>query len=379
MRILAVILVFFIVTGCNSEKQNALEHKSVEIINMEYAKGFRILRHQSFVEIEIKNTSPGSEEVYRYALIDREKASSLTVNKDEFDGIVLTPVKSLVATSTTHIPSLELLGVEGLLKGFPGCDYISSEKTRKLINSGQLRELGTNEGINTEVLIDINPELMVGFSVSGNNRSYDSARKAGIPVILNGDWVESDPLAKAEWIKFFGTLFQKESKADSIFSKIRDDYNNAAKIAEGVDVKPVVMSGAMYKDVWYLPGGNSPEAKILRDANVDYIWSESTASGSLSLSFESVFNEAKEADIWISPSSFKSKQAMLSSNVRYAEFSSFQTGQIYSFANVTGETGGILYYEQGISRPDLILKDIIKICHPELLPDYQTYFFKALP
>ncbi|NNK88186.1 MAG: ABC transporter substrate-binding protein [Flavobacteriaceae bacterium] len=348
-------------------------------MEMEYAEGFRMFTYDNFVEIEIRNTSPGSDEIFRYALIDRVEAASITLNKDEYDGIILTPVQALVVTSTTHIPSLELLGVEDRLKGFPGSDYISSERTRKLVKDGQVRELGSNEGINTEVLIDINPEVLVGFSVNGRNRSYESAKKAGVTVLLNGDWVESDPLAKAEWIKFFGALFQKESLADSIFKNIRDDYNKAVNIAENAGSKPVVMSGAMYKDIWYLPAGSSPEAKILKDANVDYIWSDSEGTGSLSLSFETVFNRAKEADIWISPSNFKSKQDLLNSNERYGEFKPFKTGQIYSFTNVTGETGGIRYYELGIARPDLVLKDIIKICHPELLPHYQTFFFKTLP
>ena len=379
LRILTIILTLFLLAGCKSDTKESVQPGSSQLISMEYAKGFRILKYDNFVELEIKNTSPGSDEVYRYALIDRLQAASVTLNKDEYDGIILTPVQSLVVTSTTHIPPLELLGVEDRLKGFPGSNYISSERTRDLVDSEQVRELGSNEGINTEVLIDINPDLMIGFSVNGRNRSYETVEKAGIPVILNGDWVESDPLAKAEWIKFFGILFQKESKADSIFSKIKDDYIKAVKIAENATSKPVVMSGAMYKDVWYLPAGSSPEAKFLKDANVDYIWSESEGTGSLSLSFETVFSKAREADIWLSPSSFRTKQALLNSNERYGEFNPFKSGRIYSFANVRGETGGIRYYELGTARPDLVLKDIIKICHPELLPEYQTFFFKELP
>ena len=379
MRLLTIFIITLLLAGCKQEKQPPLSNTNDIENSLEFAQGFRILQRSNYTEIEIRNSAPGSDDVFRYALLDRERSASITLNKEDFDGIILTPVRSLIATSTTHIPALELLGVEDRLKGFPGTDYISSTRTRTLIDKGEVRELGTNEGINTESLIELSPDLLVGFSVSGRNRSYETVKKAGIPVILNGDWVEATPLAKAEWIKFFGLLFDMQQQADSIFSKIKTDYLKAMDIASHIEDKPVILSGAMYKDIWYLPGGSSPEAKFLEDANVDYIWRSTEASGSLSLSFETVFDNAKDADIWISPSNYKSKQAMLNSNERYAEFEAFKSDQIYSFTNVSGATGGILYYELGVSRPDLVLKDIIKICHPELLIDYEPVFFKPLP
>ncbi len=149
-------------------------------------------------------------------------------------------------------------------------------------------------------------------------------------------------------------------------------------MASKVKRQPTVLSGAMHKDIWYLPNGTSPEAQLLKDANVNYLWSETTGKGSLALSFESVFFKARNADLWLSPSYYKSLEALKKANEHYTKFDAFATKNIYTFSNSTGKTGGVLYYELGIARPDLVLKDIIKICHPDLLEDYELFFFKPL-
>ena len=232
--------------------------------------------------------------------------------------------------------------------------------------------------INTEMLLELNPNVVIGFGIYGNNKSFEAIKTSGIPVIYNGDWVEASPLAKAEWIKFFGTLYNKEHEADSIFKHIEKEYLEAKKLAANVKERPSVLSGAMYKDIWYLPSGTSSEAQLLKDANVDYLWSDTTDKGSLSLNFEMVFDRAQNADIWISPSYYPSLEAIEKANEHYTQFRAFQTGSVYSFVNTTGATGGVLYFELGMARPELVLKDLVKICHPELLTDYEPFFFKKL-
>jgi iron complex transport system substrate-binding protein len=238
--------------------------------------------------------------------------------------------------------------------------------------------LGKNEGINIEVLLEVQPDVVVGFGIDGNNKSFETIKKSGIPVVFNGDWVEHSPLAKAEWIKFFGVLYNKRQEADSIFKSIENSYLEAKSIASNAQNKPTILSGAMHKDIWYLPNGTSTEAQILKDANVDYLWSETKGSGSLSLNFEVVFEKAKKADIWLNPSNFTAYEALKKASEHYTKFDAFKNKTIYNSANTTGETGGVLYYELGIARPDLVLKDIIKICHPELLVNYKPFFYKPL-
>ncbi len=377
------ILSFFAIIlflNCKNEPKtkNTYSSTTATITENKHATGFEIADFNSHKILSIISPWPKADKTYKYALIQKNMLSEITLDKDEFDGVITIPIEKIVVTSTTHIPALELLGIEETLIGFPGTDYVSSEKTRSRIDRGNIRELGKNEDINTEVLLKLKPDVVIGYGVSSSNKTLETIQKSGIPVIYNGDWVESSPLAKAEWIKFFGALYNKEKEADSIFNQIESDYLSAKTLASNIINKPKVLCGAMYKDVWYLPNGTSPEAQILKDANVNYLWSETSDKGSLALSFESVYTKAKDADFWLSPSYYSSLKTLAKANEHYTKFEAFKNKAIYTFANTTGETGGVLYYELGTARPDLVLKDIIKICHPELLKDYQPYFFKPL-
>jgi len=139
-----------------------------------------------------------------------------------------------------------------------------------------------------------------------------------------------------------------------------------------------VISGAMYKDVWYLPQGSSWAAAFINDANGDYLYKDTTGSGSLSLSLETVLTKAQNADYWIGPGQFKSLEQMTDANAAYAGINAFTKKRVYSFTKNVGPTGGVIYYELAPNRPDLVLKDIVKILHPELLPEYQLHFFSPL-
>ncbi|HLT34094.1 MAG TPA: ABC transporter substrate-binding protein [Aquaticitalea sp.] len=379
MKKTILLFIFCSLLNCKDDKKPIGKFPLLtENVFISYAEGFSITKFQDYSILEINNPWPKVEKSYRFALVPEEKAATVTLNPEEFDAILLTPIKKIVVTSTTHIPALELLGVEHTLVGFPGTDYISSEKTRKRINENAIRELGKNEGINTEVLLELKPDVVVGFGIDGNNKTFETIKKSGIPVMYNGDWVETSPLAKAEWIKVFGVLYNKEAQADSIFDAIESEYLQAKTLAAKVKSQPTVLSGAMHKDIWYLPSGSSAEAQLLKDANANYLWADTTEKGSLSLNFETVFEKAKDADIWISPSYYPSLEAIEKANEHYTKLKAFQTENVYSFVNKTGETGGVLYFELGMARPDLVLKDLVKICHPGLLQDYEPFFFKKL-
>lgn len=379
MKFYRLLLLFLIVSTCKNETKNdkvsTFESKQLDL---KYAKGFAVDYYQNYKILSITNPWPESDKTYRYVIISKDNMAKTTFNAAEFDGFIEDPIETIVVTSTTHIPGLELLNEEEALIGFPGTDYVSSEKTRARIDAKKVRELGKNEGINTEVLLALDPDVVIGFGVDGVNKTFDVIKQAGIPVVYNGDWVEASVLAKAEWIKFFGVLFNKEKEADSIFNTIESDYLEAKTLAKNAAHSPTVFSGAMHKDVWYMPNGSSAEAQFLKDANVDYLWSDTTGNGSLALSFEAVLEKAKNAEIWLSPSYYGSLEQLEEASTLYTNFEAFKNKNIYTFSNTTGATGGVLYYELGIARPDLILKDLIKITHPELLEDYQPYFFEKL-
>jgi iron complex transport system substrate-binding protein len=379
------IVLAFLSFSCKTEKKTSQEEglpiteASEKIASgLKYAKKFSIQKNGDITVVSVFSPWPNSEDNFTYALIPREKAAAITLARDAYDAIVLTPIERVVVTSTTHIPTLEALDVEHTLVGFPDTDYVSSKKTRALIDAGNVKDIGQNDQINMELLIDLQPELVIGFSINNSNPTYKTIQKANIPVVYNGDWTEATPLGRAEWIKFFAPFFHKETKATEVFNTIESNYNEAKKLAQKVIKKPTIMAGAMYKDIWYLPAGNSFQAQYLKDANTDYLWFDSEGTGSLSLSLETVLDKAVDAEVWIGPSSFKSYAQMLEANELYAEFASFKQKKIYTVANSKGKTGGILYYELAPTRPDIVLKDIIKCAHPDVLPNYEPFFFKPL-
>lgn len=378
-RLLFICFLFFI-SSCKESSKDTLPLKTpVVTTKIAYAKGFTIEKQSSGITI-IRLMTPwvNAETTYTYALIPKEIQATITVNKDKYDAIISTPVEHIVVTSTTHIPALEELGVLDHLIGFPDTKYISSKAARKRIESGNIKELGVNEILNTEAILALRPDLIFGFAINNGNSTYETIQRANIPVVYNGDWVEETPLGKAEWIKFFAPFFNKTKEADAIFNDIEKAYLDAKTLAAKAKNKPSVLSGAMFKDVWYLPGGKSWAANFLEDANADYLWSATDEKGSLSLSWESVLDVGQHAEYWIGPAQFASYQELKSSSPHYAQFDAFQKGKIFSTANTLGETGGTLYYELGPQRPDLVLKDLIHILHPGLLPNYEPYFFKPL-
>ena len=205
-----ILLILLFSASCkNDTSKNVKEAIQEKTIVLKYAKGFSITDYGTYKVLEIKNPWPKSEKTYKYVLTSQKSISKNQFNKNDFEAIISIPLKRIVVTSTTHIPSLELLTEQQTLVGFPGIDYISSEKTRELIDNGNIRDLGKNESINTEVLLELSPDAVIGFGIDNDNKTFETIKKSNIPVIYNGDWVENSPLAKAEWIKFFGILYNK--------------------------------------------------------------------------------------------------------------------------------------------------------------------------
>ncbi|MCL7754157.1 ABC transporter substrate-binding protein [Polaribacter sp. Z022] len=373
LKIIYAILIFTLIS-CKKEVAKTVSINKTES-SIKYAKGFDIINENGIKKLIIKSAYQNSKEVTKYSIY--QKNSKKNIKETQLS--IKVPIKQIVVTSTTHIPMVELLNEEKAIVGFPYSKYVSSKKTRKLIDSGKIKEIGKESSLNTEILLDLNPELVVGYSVSSADKTLTTLKKSGINVIYNGDWLEETPLGRAEWVKFFGVLFDKEKQADSIFKVIESNYNDAKNIALKSEQKPTILSGAiMSKDIWNLPAGESFVAQYLKDSNLDYLWKNSKGKGSLSLSFESVFDKAKEANFWIAPGYFSSKEQMLKSNKLYSQFEAFKKDQIFTPSTKKGETGGIIYYELAPTRPDLVLKDIIKITKPNLLPNYQLTFFEKM-
>lgn len=383
MRFFLFFLLMIGLFACkNSESKDGIS--SVELLeNIEstitHAKGFEVHKTRDGITVITVNSPwPGADKSFTYALVPKEKMAEVIIDSFLFDAVIPVPIENLVVTSTTHIPALEALEVGDRLSGFPGTDYISSEYTRRRVAEDKVINLGNNEMMNTEMTLRLKPELVIGFSISSENKAYETLKRSGIPVVYNGDWTEQTPLGKAEWIKFFAPFFQMEEKAEILFDSIANAYQQAKELAKKGNTIPTVMSGALYKDVWYAPGGKSWAAQFIEDANALYLWEETEETGSLSLSLESVLAKATNAEYWVSPSQYTSYTELEKANSHYLQFNPLKNKKIYTYARSKGETGGLIFFELGPNRPDLILKDLIHIFHPEVLPEHKLFFFKPL-
>jgi len=372
--LLLSIVVLASFSSCKNERemdQNS-EIKISTDYKIKHAKGFDIQYFNSHIKLVVKSPYPDSKQDFVYILRNKKHGES---KEPETIG---TPLDKIVATSTTHVPMLEILGAAEALVGFPNAEYITSRETRDRIEQGELIDIGKDMGLNTEMVIALQPEAVIGFALDDSDKAYSTLRKNNIPIIFNGDWLEETPLGRAEWIKFFGALLDRDREADSIFNQIEKEYVEACEIAKESKQSPTIMSGILFKDQWNLPAGESFTARLYEDANTNYLWKDSKGQGSLVLNFESVLDRAREADFWIGSGIYTSRKDLIEANGHYAEFKAYGQNRIYTFSKRKGDGGGIIYFELDALQPHVVLKDLIKVTHPNLLPEYQPFFLQPL-
>ncbi|WP_332911216.1 ABC transporter substrate-binding protein [Algoriphagus boritolerans] len=236
-------------------------------------------------------------------------------------------------TSTTHIPHLDLLNSSEKLVGFPQTDLISSKKTRELIDSGKVTDLGNGPSANPEMVIDLQPDWIMISTLGEDLRYLDLFAQAKIPAVINGEYVEQNPLGRAEWIKFTGILLGKHEESVAVFEDIEKAYQHAEKLTANLPEtgKPKVLSGVMYQDIWYAPGADSWGARILENAGGSYIFADQSGEGSLQLSYEFVLDKGLETDFWIGSSDFADLNAMGNSEPRYRAFRPWKNGEVYTY------------------------------------------------
>nr|WP_315258117.1 ABC transporter substrate-binding protein [uncultured Flavobacterium sp.] len=370
-----LVSVLFSFIGCKKNETKEVINAVNTTNSIQYSKSLAIHKHDGYTVVTVSNPWPDAVKDFKYIL--KEKNGIVPDSLKKYT-LINVPLQSIVVTSTTNIPFLEMLGVEKSLVGFPHTDYISSEKTRALIDAGSVKNVGQNEKLNIEQLIELAPELIVTFGIDNNNPTLENLQKSGLKVLIQADWMEQSPLGKAEWLKLYGVLFGKEKEANQLFDTIVKDYNDALKLVANQKLTSTVLYGSMYQDQWYVAKGSSWVAQFMKDAKANYLWKDLEGTGSLGLSFENILDKAKTANFWIATGSFKSLTELKNANPHYIQFDAFSNKNIYTFEGKTGATGGTIFYELSPSRPDLVLKDYIKIFHPELLPDYTFTFAQKL-
>jgi iron complex transport system substrate-binding protein len=367
-----IICAVAVVWSCNS-KTDSVIHATSD--SLKYAVGFSVTQLGNSKLVTVNYPYQGAQDGYQYLLVPKgEEIPDHTPSVQ----VIQIPIDNIVCTSTTHIPLLDYIDETNSLIGFPTTDYISSEKMRSRIDAGEVTDLGIDKGMDIEVLYSLHPDLVMGYTMSKDLGQLKKIQELGIPVVINAEYLEKHPLGRAEWIKFMALFFDKQKEADSVFNEIERAYRATQALVREIEIQPTILSGVVYGDTWFMPAGQNYAAKLFEDAGLNYLWKETDSNGFLELSFESVYAKAKDVDLWIGVGSFTSLTEMKLAEARYSLFSSFTNSRVYTYNARKGAKGGSEFLELGYLRPDLILKDLVKIGHPDKLPDYELFFHERL-
>lgn len=354
--------------------RNYFTHK----VEIHHAKGFQIRYHDNYKVVTILNPFEKSGDKVEYLLLQRG-----TTAPKGFDPArtIEIPIRSLVAMSSMHVGLIDFLNEQKVLVGLGNLKYVSSPEVIKLITAGKIQEVGKDQGINEEKLVEMHPDLVMttGSTISKMER-YTTLTAAGVPVLINSEWVERTPLGRAEWVKLVAALMNKESIVNEKFAEVEKEYKRLTDLAKTVKTKPSIITGMNSKDAWFVPNGDSYMAQFFKDAGAAYHWEQTKATGSLPLNFETVYPIALNADYWLNVSimGIAGKKELAQKDVRYADFKAFKENKIYSYNKRINDRGSNDYWESGAVNPHVVLADLIKILHPELLPDHQLVYYNPI-
>ncbi len=344
---------------------------------LRYAKNFSIETFKTHKEITVRNTWVGAgdrEQVY--ALVPRG-AELPELAKGTM--VVRTPVKRLVIMATVFLGPVRDLDLYDSLIGISYLDYVNDKRAHERVESGAAREIQSGSGMDVESMLMLQPDLIL-TSTTGNPTFdvHPQMERAGLPVVVTAGYMEQHPLARTEWIKFVAAFYDKEAEADAIFDEIADRYESLVALAQDAKTRPSVFTSAPYSGVWHVPGGRSYMATALQHAGADYLWAENESEGGVPLDVEVILQRAGDADYWLNPSYYASVRALLAADERFAGFRALREGRVYNNTLRVNKNGGNDIFERGVSHPDEVLADLIKIFHPELLPEHEFVFYEKL-
>ena len=374
----SIYLIFLIcLVSCGTKNGSANPDKNENpesSINLKYARGFMIEQFEGYRCVTVYDPWKSGAILKRYYLTrNPEKATP-------GDGIkVVTPIKSIVSASSTHYSFLDMLDETGSIIGICDVKRTYNKKIRDAQKEGRITDLGDPFRINVERCLMLKPDLAMFSGYNQYDENIARLIAAGIPVVYNNEWMEQSLLGRAEWIKFIACFYDKDALADSLFDIVENNYNRLIELAASSKTKsPLILSGDNFRGTWYQPGGKSFTAQLFADAGGDYIYRNDTTKGSIPYSFEQIFRDLKDADVWVGATNGKSLKELLSADQRYSLFKPFKKGLVFAYSNRTTPEGGNDFWEGAVARPDGLLADFIKLFHPELLSDHKWIYLKKL-
>lgn len=350
---------------------NKVEFNHAEGVTVEYFDHYKV--------VTVLTPWPGAEESFQYVLV---QCGTPAPEADyENAQVIEVPVESVVTMSATELPRMKTLGVLDTLIGLDNIMYINQADVNTMYEAGDLVEVGEGTGVNVEILLDTEPDMVVTNSTgSADWDAHPLLLDAGITTVLNADWLETSPLGRAEWIKFTALFYNTEADAAEAFDDVRNNYQELAALTAELpeEERPTVFANAPFEGTWYLAGGASYFAQLLKDAGARYLWADDDSTGSLFLDFETVFETAADADYWLNPGLWTNLDEGLATDERFGEFAAFQAGNVYNNNARVNVMGFSDYFESGAMRPDIVLADLIAIFHPDLVPEHELVYYQQL-
>ncbi len=369
----------FIVFSCKGQTQIHSADPDVQTVTeVSFAERFTLQVNDSCTIVTISNPWQGAEGIrQRYFLVRRERTIPI---KADTSRIVYVPVKKIICMSTTHLAMISALNESQSVTAVSGTSFVYDPLLSGRIQDGIINDVGFETGLNSELILKIDPDLVMMYGVGSESAGYTGKiEELGIKVMFNADYLETHPLGKAEWIKVFGALYCKEKMADSIFLSVAESYDEIkTSIGQNIEKQPFVLMGLPYKDTWFISPGNSYISKLIKDAGGKYLWEETVSPYAMPLGIENVFLKSLQADYWINIGTVTSRDEIVSLDPRLGIIPCFKKGNLYNNNKRISATGGNDYWETGALYPHVILKDIASIMHPGLFPEYELYYYRKI-
>jgi iron complex transport system substrate-binding protein len=371
-----VFLCFFAQYACSNsiEKDASTHFVKTDTLETTFAKNFTAVKQGDLIILTIGDAWRDAKEKFRYVLYPKG-----TKAPDGFENAVkiAVPLERIICTGTSQIAFMDFIESTDKIVAISDGKYVYNEKIRKRMQSGNLPELGNDQGLNYEKALSVNPELVFVFSF-GRTQSHKKFESLGIPVVMISEFMEDSPLGRAEWAVFMSYFFEKTDFAQKEFRQIAKKYLEIQQIGKNIEQKPKVMVGMAQEGSWFVPGGKSYTAQFIADAGGIYPWADDTEKGGIPIDFESVLYKAQSADIWLNIVLAKNKNDLLNADSRYSAFKPFKNSEIYSYTARISENGGYDFYESAIVHPELVLADLIKIFHPKKFTEHKLYYYERL-
>ena len=362
-------------SACGGSSGPVLSDFTTEIYTPAYASGFDIRGNGNNAStlVSIRNPWQGGTNVEQHLLILRDDAKAPA----DFAGqVVKAPVRHVVCMSSSHVAMFDAIGQAKRISGVSGIDYISNPYVREHRLCGEVRDVGYDTNLNFELLAAMRPDLMLLYGVTGENTIVTGKRRElGIPYIYIGDYMEESPLGKAEWLVLAAELCDLRAAGADTLQRIARDYQ-ALKAHPAPDApRPKVMLNTPYRDTWFLPSSQSYMIRLIEDAGGEYVYTKNDSDTSVAVDMEEAYLLANAADFWLNVGPCNTLAELTAQNPKFSGIPVVRSRNVYNNNRRQTPAGGSDFWESGVVRPDLVLRDLRTIFSGDSVP---TCYYKRL-